>query len=507
MKQDEFERRANQDCSAREAANRYRSMLRYGACFGVAALPLVAGAALFNDGPKLGPITQRTQQSQIPGMSLTEARAAGLTIFTAQFNHADGYGDGPGENYADPTSHNIGNTGRPTLQNNGTFLRVNGLDSQTCFECHAQVSSATTPLTPGLGGHGGINASPMFQPTVIDVSDSAHKGFAEFNGRLINPPDLFGVGGVQLLGQEMTVALQKEKTFAQAHPGQVVPLVAKGISFGSIAFKNGQFDTSNVEGVDTDLVVRPFGRKGDNQTIRDFDMGATQFHLGMQPEEVVGHNVDADGDGTVNELLDGEMSALEIFLTTQDTTFEQRGPGVEAGRSLFNFVGCASCHVPELDTDSAVLKYSFPEDPINPDANVFYQVDLRKGQTKFPPARGGGIRVQAFSDLKRHDMGPVLAETFFKQTPKQNSEFITAKLWGVADSGPYLHDGRALTLREAIELHGGEAQAARDKFVSLNNLQKDLILRFLNSLKNPVNPDADVSGNSKKKRFTAQSDY
>lgn len=468
------------------------SLFRYGIFIGALAVPLIAGADLYNDGPKLGPVSERTQQSEIPSMSLKEVRRAGLKIFTTQFNHADGYGDGPGENFADPTSHNIGNTGRPTLQNNGTFLRINGLDSQTCLECHGQTSSATTPFTAGVGGHAGINASPMFQPTSIDVSDTAHQGFAAFNGRLINPPDLFGVGGVQLAGQEMTVALQQQKAFAKAHPGQVVPLVAKGVSFGTISYQNGQFDTSNVQGVDTDLVIRPFGRKGDNQTIRDFDQGATQFHLGMQPSELVGDNVDADGDGVANELFPGEMSALEIFLTTQDSTFEQPGPGATLGFLMFKITGCSACHVPELETSTTKLKYSFPEDPVNPDANVFYQVDLTKGLTKFPSNDQGGIRVRAFSDLKRHNMGPALAETFAKQTPKQNAEFITAKLWGAADSGPYLHDGRALTLREAIELHGGEAQTARDNFVALSDTQKNLILRFLDSLKNPSSPDSDV---------------
>ncbi|MEK7728017.1 MAG: di-heme oxidoredictase family protein, partial [candidate division KSB1 bacterium] len=46
----------------------------------------------------------------------------------------------------------------------------------------------------------------------------------------------------------------------------------------------------------------------------------------------------------------------------------------------------------------------------------------------------------------------------------------------------YLHDGRTSDLSEAIRLHGGEAQAARDRFVNLNESDKAALLEFLKSL-------------------------
>ncbi len=66
--------------------------------------------------------------------------------------------------------------------------------------------------------------------------------------------------------------------------------------------------------------------------------------------------------------------------------------------------------------------------------------------------------VPLFGDLKRHDMGDALAENFHLVDEQRNREFTTARLWGIADSGPYLHDGRATTLTEAIMLRGGEAR-------------------------------------------------
>ena len=89
-------------------------------------------------------------------------------------------------------------------------------------------------------------------------------------------------------------------------------------------------------------------------------------------------------------------------------------------------------------------------------------------------------------------MGDGLKEAFHGGDDKFNREFITAKLWGVADTAPYLHDGRALTLNAAILAHGGAAQAARDAYDGLSTDKKNEVLAFLNTLRNPVNPNKDV---------------
>ena len=99
-----------------------------------------------------------------------------------------------------------------------------------------------------------------------------------------------------------------------------------------------------------------------------------------------------------------------------------------------------------------------------------------------------------FADLKRHDMGPGLTEFFGHPLDNQ---FTTARLWGVADTAPYMHDGRALTLGEAILMHGGEARAARDKYAALVEKDQARLLNFLLSLRTPKNPAKDLS--SKKK--------
>lgn len=439
----------------------------------------------------LGPPDQRIRQEQIEQgkPSLRMLRTEGLEIFSAPFNQIDGFGDGP-ENLFDTTSPG----GRPTLQGNGTFLRINGLDSQSCLECHSLISADTRPATLGVGGAGGLSTSAMFMPRTIDVSDQQGLGEASFDGRLINPPALFGTGAVQVLAQEMTTDLQALKAQAIASPGSVILLRSKGVDFGQIvALPDGSLDTSGVHGIDADLVVRPFGRKGEFATVRQFDQGALMFHMGMQPVEVVGEGVDEDNDGVVNEVLIGEVSALEIFITTQDSPRQLRqGHDARRGFTTFNSVGCADCHRPVLETNDPKLRYRFPEIDEDPSANVFYQVDLRRRPMRFRQNRAGGVDVPLFSDLKRHDMGDLLAESFSGTDDGTNREFITAKLWGVADTAPYLHDGRALTLNQAIELHGGEAQAAADAYRGLSDVQRQELQAFLKTLRNPRNPNRDV---------------
>ncbi len=457
-----------------------------GACV-VLMLPCIALAV---DGPGEGPaqgnitITQEEIESGV--FSLLELRRIGRLIFSTPLNKLDGYGDGPHDPMEDPTAFG----GRPTLQDNGTFLRVNGMDAQICAECHFALSTREVPVTLGIGGHSGANSNAMFGTLEIDPDDSDNNGYAFFNGRFINPPFLFGVGGVELLGKEMTQDLQDLKQEAFDNPDEVIDLITKGVSFGTIEFTGGAFDFGGVEGLDDDLVVRPFGRKGDNSTTRAFDIGAFQFHLGMQTVEAVGEGTDPDGDGVVNEVRIGEVSALAIFNTTLERPVKAGHSKVsKAGKEVFMSIGCADCHIPQLTTNSKFLTFSFPEDELNPFDNIFYEVDLTRKPTGFKSDKNGGVEVPMFSDLKRHDMGPDLEESFGSDL---DAFFITAKLWGVADSPPYLHDGRALTLGDAITMHGGEATAARDNFLALPQDDINNLLTFLLTLRTPKSVGSDL---------------
>ena len=435
------------------------------------------------EGPRLRAVGVSVTQEAIEtgAISPAEIRRQGMLVFSTPFNRQDGYGDGP-RDAVDPISPG----GRPTLQGNGRFLRVNGLDGQSCLECHSIVSNASVPPVFGVGGVGGSASNALFQPTSIDVANAD----VGFDGRFINPPFLFGSGGIQLLANEMTAELQVLAARAIEAPGSNVPLVTKGVDFGVLRYSDSGFDLSRVEGIDADLVVRPFGRKGEFATVRGFGVDAMRFHFGMQPVEFAGAGVDADGDGVRDEVGIGEISAVEIFATTLERPRQRIPAGVRPrefreGARRFEEFGCAACHRPQLEARGRVLGYRFPEVPHDPSANVFYRVDLSHRPARFERSGSGGLVVPLYADLKRHDMGPGLAESFGSDL---DSLFTTARLWGVADTAPYLHDGRATTLGRAIELHGGEAEAASDAYTAASHEKQAQLLHFLRSLRTPGQP-------------------
>jgi hypothetical protein len=360
------------------------------AVFGFATF-LAAVSSAASQGPALN--VDRISQDQITSGALSrdEIRLAGRRIFITPFNKQDGYGDGP-PGQTPEERRRFG--GRTTLQANGAFLRINGLDAQTCLECHSIVSAATLPFTFGVGGFGGLNNTTLGfgGASFVNVNDDPLQvtdrdglgsvGRRNINGRVINPPFLFGAGGVELLAKEMTRDLQSLRAGAQGRPNTTVELVTKGVRFGTLSTDaRGEVLTDadgkalGVQGIEAVsqsplfLVVQPFGRKGDADTTRTFDLGAFQFHLGMQPVEVIGQGVDGDGDGVVDEIQVGELSALSIFLATLDRP-EQRMPQepverrqARRGERLFDLVGCTDCHRPMLATQSRFLTLSFPQIP------------------------------------------------------------------------------------------------------------------------------------------------
>lgn len=115
----------------------------------------------------------------------------------------------------------------------------------------------------------------------------------------------------------------------------------------------------------------------------------------------------------------------------------------ERGGELFDEVGCAACHVPRLEGPSGPL-------PI-------------------------------YSDLLLHDLGPDLADGI-QQGLATGAEFRTQPLWNLAAVSPYLHDGRAATVEEAIRWHGGEASGARDRLLALGPAAMADLVVFLRSL-------------------------
>jgi CxxC motif-containing protein (DUF1111 family) len=214
--------------------------------------------------------------------------------------------------------------------------------------------------------------------------------------------------------------------------------------------------------------VGRFGWRGQTASLRDFVFGACAVELGL---EVPGQPQDRDPLGKAPpapglDLTLQQCDQIVAFVASLPRPEQVLPPKVayftelNQGARVFERVGCAACHVEQL----------------------------------------GNVR-GLYSDLLVHDMGPDLAAPVVPTTNPSNAyygssfvitpeEWRTPPLWGVADSAPYLHDGRAATLHEAIEMHGGEAKNSVKAYKMATGADRELLLMFLKSLAAPKNLSA-----------------
>ena len=92
-----------------------------------------------------------------------------------------------------------------------------------------------------------------------------------------------------------------------------------------------------------------------------------------------------------------------------------------------------------------------------------------------------GKEVHAYTDLLLHDMGTGLSDGI-KEGSASGQEWRTQPLWGTSKTKRFLHDGRATSVSEAINWHGGEAQKAKESFQALSEQDKKKLLKFVNNL-------------------------
>lgn len=201
-----------------------------------------------------------------------------------------------------------------------------------------------------------------------------------------------------------------------------------------------------------------FGRKALVPTLREFNDGAFQIEIGITnpsvPVEgtVSGDSLPAGADPAPEPELNArglELTDAFVRLLAPPAPLQQKGEA-RRGLEVFKQAGCAGCHVPALPTgDNAIAALRHKE-------------------------------VAAYTDLLLHDMGTELADICFGlATP---SEFRTEPLMGLRLATQFLHDGRAKTPEQAIELHGGEGARARDLFAALPAADRAALVAFLKTL-------------------------
>lgn len=439
---------------------------------------LVHGALDFADRDRLEEFLDASEKGEDTGHMTTRQNEIDLGIYTkemlflrgdALFGHEFRIENGYGTIKDEPLKRiHQGNYG--------------GLDTFSCNGCHS------------VGGPDGAGSETQ---NAFVMGDGEHLSSANIR----NAPHTLGLGLIQALAEEMSneLGLLRDKAMIQAQKTQApvtIKLSTKGIDFGTLTvMPTGEIDTSGLEGISNDLILRPFGWKGNVAKLRRFVEEAARIHFGVQshvlalgyktkpePEKLgPGPNWwDPDNDGVQFELEEGTLTASALYLAMLETPviIPPHDPGLRLrwsnGQTLFEEVGCAYCHRPEL----LLVNYYWDEYSDTTNASpitlhLFVDGDQPRGTA----------RIKLFSDLKRHDMGEGLADRHpDMEGGIPQSVFITRPLWGLAETAPYLHDGRAATIPEAILAHGGEAEGARDAFASLAPDEQADIHLFLLSL-------------------------
>lgn len=158
------------------------------------------------------------------------------------------------------------------------------------------------------------------------------------------------------------------------------------------------------------------------------------------------HFTDHDGDGVADPEIP-QSDLYDVIMYEQMLAapeFDLMTARELRGRERFDEIGCATCHTPRLNSPAGLIP--------------------------------------AYSDLLLHDMGPRGGDGVAFPPRSLPNELRTMPLWGVAAAAPYMVDGRALTLHDAIVEHWGEGEPSRDAYLSLSEAEQAEIVDFMRTL-------------------------
>jgi hypothetical protein len=493
-------------------------------CAALSAACLLAATAALADASTIGkelgaPV--RLADGEEYALAPDALVAQGEQLFAAVWTDQEGGGrplsKGTGAPLADPDAPLV----FPRNMN-----RVSAPDANSCAGCHAQPFGH-------VGGEGDFVANVFVLGQRFDFATFDHDDVIPTRGGVDESGDvqtlasiansrattgMFGAGYLEMLAREITADLQAIRNGLGA--GQSAPLRSKDIFYGVLTRRaDGSWDVSGVEGLATpslrttgaddppSLVIRPWHQASAVVSLREFTNNAMNHHHGIQTVERFGAGTDPDGDDYADEMSRADVTAATVFqaalavpgrVIPRDRDVEL---AILLGEEKFMQIGCADCHVPSLRLSETGHLYVEPN-PFNPPGNLRpgeapdLVIDLNDRRLPLPRltvGRHSGITsVPAFTDFKLHDItgGPddpnreVLdmhfpggSEEFFVG----NGRFITRRLWGVGNTGPYFHHGLYATMREAILAHYGEADAARAAFEALTDHERDAVIEFLKS--------------------------
>jgi CxxC motif-containing protein (DUF1111 family) len=274
-----------------------------------------------------------------------------------------------------------------------------------------------------------------------------------------NTTALFGAGAIDGVPVKALEELEKKQS-----------LVKKGVSGRVARLKDGR--------------AGRFGWKAQMASLDDFVLTACAVELGLNVPDHPQAGVPQSPDYQPKklDLNQGECNALIGYVANLPAPKQRHFADdtdanyLAAGKAQFNAVGCAACHVETVGEAVGIFSDLLLHD-LGPELG-----DTGSYGVFVPNSTPEGSEVPIPEIANRHQN----QESAKKIVGATRQEWRTPPLWGVRDSAPYLHDGRAMTLEEAIALHGGEAAASAHNYFKLPAEERFKIETFLKSLVAPT---------------------
>jgi len=267
--------------------------------------------------------------------------------------------------------------------------------------------------------------------------------------------------GMSIFSQRNTPALFGAKLIDEIPDREIIAIARKQLLAATLT--NADQERAAVGRVlfSKDGKVGKFGWKAQTVSLLDFVQGACANELGLsnpnqpQPVSIAKSDYVAPGDDLTLKQCQQMASFIAALPNPRQELPQQpeERANVHHGRKVFASVGCAECHVPNVGSVQGI-----------------------------------------YSDLLLHRMGKELEGRGHYDAPSddgdptivaQPDEWRTPPLWGIADSAPYLHDGRAKTLEEAIQLHAGQGLESARRFARSTHEEQTQLIAFLKSLRAP----------------------
>lgn len=319
-----------------------------------------------------------------------------------------------------------------------------------CQESLTDVDSSLPPITkPSLVSKGFVCGAPQIVPRAAADGSGVVDVLTLPTGIQLSQrktPALFGLKWINEIPDNVIVALERKQRLRWA----MAPSTAEDVPVGRARrLPQGR--------------IGRFGWKAQTASLADFVQGACANELGLgNPGQAQPQPLGKSAYQTVAlDLTTRQCDEITAFVASLPRPQERVSSdpnavaGARAGTRLFREIGCAECHVPDVGSV----------------AGLYSDLLLHR--------MGNQLEGVGSYNRREHDPDPSPGDGPLPD------EWRTPPLWGVADSAPYLHDGRAATLEDAIRLHAGQAAPAAAHFERLNPADQMQVVAFLKSLRAP----------------------